>query len=70
MALSGPGSIFGMSCSVGYRYWARGSGSWAVRVAKKSARAISNLQFLCASSKDDDFSKKCQYTIVVALFTF
>ena len=24
-----------------YRYWARSSGPWAVRVAKKSARAIS-----------------------------
>ena len=26
-----------------YRYWAEGSGPWAVRAAKKSARAISTL---------------------------
>ena len=41
-ALGGPGFIFGKSCRVGYRYWAKGSRPWAVRVAKKkSARAIS-----------------------------
>ena len=40
-ALSGLGYVFGMSFRVGYRYWARSSGLWAVRVTKKSARAIS-----------------------------
>ena len=39
-ALGGLGFIFGVSFRVGYRYWARGSGPWAVRVAKNSARAI------------------------------
>ena len=34
-ALGGPGFIFGKSCRVGYRYWAKGSRPWAVRVAKK-----------------------------------
>ena len=33
--------IFGTSCRVGYGYSARDSGPWAVRVVKKSARAIS-----------------------------
>ena len=33
---------FGVSCRVGHRYWARGSGPWAVRVAKKSAQVISS----------------------------
>ena len=28
-------------CRVGYDYWARGYGPWAVRALKKSARAIS-----------------------------
>ena len=40
-ALGGLGFIFGMSCRVGYGYWARGSGPWTVRASKKSARAIS-----------------------------
>ena len=34
--------IFSVSCQAGYGYWARGSGSWAVRASEKSARAISN----------------------------
>ena len=42
LALGGLGFVLGMSLRVGYCYWARGSGSWAVHVAKKSARAISN----------------------------
>ena len=41
MALGVLGFIFGMSCRVGYGYWPRGSGPWAVRASKKSARAIS-----------------------------
>ena len=43
--MGGPGFVFGMSFLVGYRHWARGSGLWAVRVAKKSARAISSVDF-------------------------
>ena len=38
-AFGGPGFIFGISLLVGYRHWARGSGPWAVRFTKKSARA-------------------------------
>ena len=34
-ALGRLGFVFGMSFRVGYRYWARGSGPWAVRIAKK-----------------------------------
>ena len=34
-ALGGLGFIFGKSCQVGYRYWAKGSRPLAVRVAKK-----------------------------------
>ena len=33
--------MFGMSCRVGYGYWAGSFGLWAVRASKKSARAIS-----------------------------
>ena len=41
--LGGPGFVFPMSFRVGYRYWVRNSGPWAVQVAKKSARAISTV---------------------------
>ena len=40
-ALGGMGFVFKMSFRFSYRYWARGSGPWAVRVAKN--RAISTI---------------------------
>ena len=42
-ALGKPSFIFGKSFRVGYRYWARGFGLWAVWVAKNSACAISTI---------------------------
>ena len=41
MGFGRAGLNFGISCWVGYGYWVRGSGPWAVRASKKSARAIS-----------------------------
>ena len=43
MGFGPAGFIFEKSCRVGYGYWSRGSGPWAVRVSKKSARAISTV---------------------------
>ena len=48
------GFIFGTSCRVGYGYWARGSGPWAVRASKKSARAISSVLHYAEAATDHE----------------
>ena len=47
-----------------YRYWARGSGPWAVRVTKKSARAISTINSKIKQTRCEKVLTRAAYRVV------